>query len=207
MILPPQLPLPLWLLSLQLTQLLTYLMMMMLLQDLLQPQCVTKLQTRSLLSSHNQTCPYKIRAHLLQQKDNSIRRLHQLLHGLLIVREQADTALHELVPIPLHLVQLVTNTVTLRMMFVPSSKRQEVKMVVFFASMCSIVASVGIELMHLHSANNMPWEHGRRLQLSASRRLLVFSDDICMTIMPILGSRDAINYAFLLRLKMPSEQS
>ena len=46
MILPPQLPLPLWLLSLQLTQLLTYLMMM-LLQDLLQPQCVTKLQTRS----------------------------------------------------------------------------------------------------------------------------------------------------------------
>ena len=72
MILPLQLPLPLQLLSLQLSQPLTYLMTMMLLLDLLQLQCVTKLQTRSLLPSHNQRCPYRIRAHLLRRKDNSI---------------------------------------------------------------------------------------------------------------------------------------
>jgi hypothetical protein len=103
-----------------------------------------KLQTHSLPLDHNQTCPYRIQARLLQQKDDSIWRLLQPLHGLLITHERVDTALHELVPVPLQMVQLVTNTATLPVMFGPSLMRQQVEMAVYFASMCDFIVSAGI---------------------------------------------------------------
>lgn len=71
--------------------------------------------------------------------------------------------------------------------------------------MSNFIVSVGTELMYLSSDNNMPWEHGRKLQLSVLRQVLVFSDDICTNIMPIRGLRDATSYAFPSLLKMPSK--
>jgi hypothetical protein len=63
----------------------------------------------------------------------------------------------------LWIVQLVTNNITLPVMFGSSSKRWQIKMAVFFASMSNFIVSVGTELMYLSLDKNMPWEHRRKL--------------------------------------------
>lgn len=102
-------------------------------RDLFRHLCAMKLQTHFLLLSQGHLC--RIRAHQLQQKGNSTRRHPRPLPEHLAVHELDATAPCT-VPIPNHLplVQLVTNTATLRATSGLSSRRRKGKMGVFFAS-------------------------------------------------------------------------
>jgi hypothetical protein len=175
-------------------------------QDLFRHLCAMKLQTHFLLLSQGHLC--RIQAHQLQQKGDATRQHPRPLPEHLAVHELDATAPCT-VPIPNHLplVQLVTNTATLRVTSGLSSRRWKGKMGVFFASMRQLVFTCRSQADALAFRQQHAMGTHKKMQNLVSKQVLVFCVDIYLNIMMISGLRDVISCASPSRLRRLSEPS